>query len=465
LASPYLLDYFIALSSVEIPGYLEIRPDLAALIISTAIIVLTGVLAGILPSVLGVRAGIAGGIREGAGTLTGSRRGHRTGNALVAGEVALTVVLVVASGLLLRSYHALYTTDLGFRTEGALRMALFVDPSDLPENDLLPAFYDRVKETILGYPGVERATFLYPTLPLLNASEGRLRYPGMPEGLIEHGLATGVYFVDEDFFSTLEIPLAAGRAIERQDSLDRPLVAVVSRSLAQRMGGIDQAMGTQLEMDGGEYRVVGVAEDARFGGPAESGLHDLELYAAMYQHPRRLVSMSLITQGDPLTHAAELRRRLAAVAPRSAVDWVDDVEHFMSWTYRDAKFYTLFVGGFTFSALGLMTVGLYALLANLVTGSTMEIGLRKSLGATPVGILLLTLRRGLAVVASGLAVGFVLSMLSSRALEGLLYGVQPFDMVTFVLAALVLLLLALLASFIPARRAASIDAMRALRSE
>ena len=458
----WILEYFVRVSAVELPGYMEIAPDAGAMALSTVVIALTGLAAGLLPALAGARTGLARSVQEGSSRVAGSRRGNRSGRVLVVGEVTLTVVLVVCSGLLLRSYASLASADLGFRTDNLLRMALFIDPDDVPA-DALPTFYDRLRSAVLAAPHVETATLALPTLPVVDPIQMRIRFLGMPEADRQNGLVTGIYFVDTEFFEALEIPLLAGRGIEMGDGPGEQAVMVVGRSLAERMGGIERAVGTRVGMDDSEFLVVGVAENTAFGGPAGGPRHDLEFYGSIYQSARRIVSMEIITRGEPLAAAPELRRRLAELAPSSAVDWVDDIDEFLAWTYRDVRFFTLLVGVFTASALALTGIGLYAILSNLVARSTMELGVRKSFGATAAGIMTLMLRRGLTLVGAGLTLGLVLAVLVARSLEGFLFGIQPFDAVSFAAASAVVLVVAVAASVIPARRAAAVQPGEALR--
>jgi len=465
LIAPRLLDYFVSASSADLPGYMVVAPDTGVLALSAAIIVVTGVVAGLLPAVAGARAEIAAVIQQGGNRFTGNRGTHRAGKLLVMGEVALTVVLIVASTLLLRSYALLGAADLGFRTDGLLRMGIFVDLAEVPDGGGLPAFYDRLHEVMLAAPEVESIGLVNPTAP--ESEEpfvAPLHFAGMPADQQEEGIETTFLAVGPDFFSTLEIPVLAGRAFDRTDGADESPMMVIGRSVAELMGGADAAVGKTIRMFGREYSVIGVAGNVALGGPTGDPRHDLQVYQAIYQTRPRLVSMVIITRGDTLAAVPALRQRLAELAPTSAVDIVDDAQELMAWTYRGTRFLTLLVGAFTTSALALAAIGLFALLANLVARSTMEIGVRRSLGATASGIRALTLRRGLGVAGSGLAIGLLLSVFTARALEGLLYGVPAFDAAAFAAAAAVILLVAAGASLVPARRAAAVPPSEALRN-
>jgi len=461
LIAPRLLTYFVSASAADLPGYIEVAPDMTVLLLSTLVITVTGLAAGLLPALAGGRSGIARTIQEGSSRFAGSRHGNRTATALVVGEVTLTVVLVVSSALLLRSYAMLGAADLGFRTDGLLRMGLFIDLAEVPDSAGLPAFYDRLREVMLAAPEVESVGLVSPTAPDPDPFEAQIRFAGMPEEEQENGIATLFYSVGPDFFSTLEIPVIAGRGIESSDTADKPPVVVVGRSVAERMGGIDGAVGATLHMLGIEHLVVGVVENTAMRGPTRD---DLEVYISIYERLPRQVTMDIITRGGTLTAVPELRRRLTELAPTSAVDIVDDAHDVLAFTYRDVRFFTLLVGAFSASALALAAIGLYAILANLVARSTMEIGVRKSLGASAGSIRALTLKRGVRVAGMGLALGLASSVLATRALGGLLYGLAPFDITSFAIAAIVILAAAVAASLIPAQRAAAVEPSEALRS-
>lgn len=463
LIAPSLLRFFVSSSAAELPGYVEVTPDIGVLALSTVVIVFTGLVAGLLPAFAGTRTAISSTIQEGSVRVAGSHRGNLAAMGLVVAEVTLTVVLVVSSALLLRSYANLGTADLGFRTEGLLRMGLFVDRAEVPGSEGLPTFYDRLREAMAAAPQVESVALVHPTLPDEEPFLAQIRFAGMPEEEREDGIATRFYSAGPGLFSTLEIPLIAGRGFERGDTADQAPVAVVGRSLAELLGGIERAIGSRIQMGGQDVLVVGVVGDTATGGPLGDPRYDHELYLSIYQQLPRLVSMSIITRGGTLAAVPDLRRRLTELAPTSAVDIVDDAESLIAWTYRGSRFFMLLVGAFSASALALAAIGLYAILANQVTRSTMEIGVRKSFGATAGSIRMLTLRRGLAVAGAGLLLGLGLSLMVARALGGLLYDLPAFDFISFAVAAAVILLVAAAASLVPATRAAAIEPSDAFR--
>ncbi|MCG8435697.1 MAG: ABC transporter permease, partial [Gammaproteobacteria bacterium] len=413
-------------------------------------------------------------IKDGGSKVSGSREERRWGSALIIAEVAMTVVLILASTLLIRSFISLNQVDYGFKTENMLRMAQFVDRSDVPENELLPAHYARIKEIVKAQPGVEDVAITLPPIPSVNPIVRRATYAGMPEEEIENGTRVHFHLVGPDFFNVMEIPVVAGRPIALSDTSDTALVAVINENFAERFGGAAKALGQMIRMDAintsaalreGEFRVVGVASHAHFYGPRRMANDELQIYLPYNQVSSRVVTLNVVANTDTQILAESLPRALAAQAPSSATDWVDDVEEFIRWTFNDTQFYTWLVIVFALSATLLMVVGLYAVLSQMVIRSIGEIGVRKSLGATYEHILFRYLKKSLAVVALGLAIGLGLSLLIANSMRSLLFGVSAFDPLAFVVTSLVLLLVAAAASLLPARRAAKVDPLEALRYE
>lgn len=460
-----LLEAFLSLSGTQIPTYLDVRPDAATLGITFLLMLIIGVAAAMLPAGAATRVDVNHALREGSGKLAGSRSASRWGRWMVGGQIAMSLALLLVGSLLGRSLLELQNRDLGFASENRLRMALFVHPSDVPDESALPAFADRLEAELMAEPGVRDVALLWPTLPMPSAVTGRLQWAEMPEGRRDPGLQVSNYIVHDGFFGGLDIPLIAGRVFDSRDAGPDRRTAVIGRSLAQRLGGPTSALNRQVSLNGTNYRIVGVVGDTMYGGPRQGRDFRHQIYLSYAQAPRRLISPIVHVAGAPESHVEALKEVLARVAPNSAVDWVDPVDGFIGWMYRDSAFLLALVAAFALSALLLAAVGLYAVLAQQVTAATTELGIRKALGASDGRILARVVRRGMTVTLAGIGAGLLLSLGFSRVVSGLLHNVSAMDPVAYSAAAGTLLAVALLACLLPARRAARIAPMEALRHE
>ena len=462
VAAAPLLQFFLGIVEVNIPTYLEVRPGVATLAGSFVALSLAGLGASLLPAWLGARTPAAVALRHGGRRVTGLGP-NRWATGLVVAEVALTVILVVGAALFARSYMQLHDTDLGFETDNRLRIGLFINANDVTDADL-PAFTDRLYEHLRAQPGVRDVGLVWPTVPMLSPITGRVRHAAV-DGDGPDGLLVANYIVHDRFFAALGMPLLAGRAFDALEGEQAPRTAIVSEAVAARFGGPQRALDQVVRLnDETPYRIVGVVPDARYNGALEGEVHRYEMYLSLRQLPRRLVSPIVHTEGDPAALAQPLTQSLAELAPNSAVDWVDPVNTFVAWLYRDAAFRLAVVAAFGISALLLTVAGLYAVLSQRVVRETAEIGVRKALGATDGQMLRRVLARGLTVAGLGVGTGIAGALVLARWLEGLLHA-DAYDPVAFVSAAAVLLAAATLACWFPGRRASRISPMQALREE
>ncbi|HWM29104.1 MAG TPA: ABC transporter permease, partial [Woeseiaceae bacterium] len=354
LAAP-LLNAFLGIADVNVPEYLDPRPELATLAATFVVLIAAGCAAAALPAWLGARVDAADALREGSSKVAGSSQSRRWGSQLVAFELALTLMLITAAALLGRSWLELNDTDLGFATENRLRMGLFVNNADVPDEEALPAFYERLEETLMAQPGVRAVALVWPTAPTLDAVVGRLQHAAIQTAEPE-GLSVSNYIVGDSFFDAMELPLVAGRSFDSRDADRDVLSAIISSSVAEQLGGVENALDQNVVLNGRECRIVGVVRDAKFGGPLESEMHRHEMYLSLRQLPRRIVSPLVHVAGDPADFAEPLKRTLASVAPNSAVDWVDPFDTFIAWLYRDSSFRLAIIAAFGISALLLALV-------------------------------------------------------------------------------------------------------------
>jgi hypothetical protein len=275
--------------------------------------------------------------------------------------------------------------------------------------------------------------------------------------------------------------IVAGRNVDAGDARPDAAVVIISRSLASLFGGPERALGrsiTFLRDDPpiGTFRIIGVAEDVAYDGLIEEDTRRFvqagdvraaryDAYVALARFPNPVVSIGAATSGQPQAVIEPLRRRIAEIAPASAVHWVSTMDDEIALEYAPTRFYTLLVVAFSSSALALTSVGLFALLSHAAARRTSEIGLRLALGASRAAATGLLLKNGLWPLVAGVTMGGLGAAAAARGMAGLLYGVGRFDVVTFTFSVLTLLVVAVVAGLVPARRVASIDPITALRTE
>ncbi len=465
LMAPWVLGAFLSLAPEEVPGYVDVVPDGWALLLATAVVALTALVAGSAPAFVSASVSPGAALRSGDRGNTASRAERSWNRWLVAGEVALTTVLIVTAGLLVRSYRALWETDLGYRTENLLRMAIFIDNRDVEQENELSAFYERVRETLRSYPGVEKVGLVWPTVPPSFGGDTHIRFGGMPEEEREHGLQVVNHIVDPGFLPSLDIPIVAGRNITTADVPANRPVALVSESVAQLLGGTEAALGRTFERNDTPLEIVGVVRDVLYFGALRRRERDFDIYTSLEQEPQRLISIAIQTAGDPANVIEPLRQRLITLAPSSPLDWIDPMRTVLGNDFRGPRFYMLLLTAFATSALVLTAVGLFAVLANQVARQATEFGIRQALGAKRGSILRGVLAQGFGLAAIGLVAGALAAVGVGRALGATLYGVGAFDRPTFIATGLVVLIVAAAASYLPAARASRVSPMDALREE
>jgi predicted permease len=466
LLGPVFLRAFVSAVSLPLPAYINLEMSLTALGITLLILTITAVIAALLPFLALGRIHPANVLRAaGRGTTAGPQE-RRWSRALVVFEVALATVVLLASALLLRSYQSLTDADLGFRTKGMLRVALFVNTNDAPALSDVVALQDRAIEAVSRLHAVRSVARIWPTAPLVAAPLTPIRYRGMDPRRVETGERVALYTADQAAFEVLDIAVLAGRVFTAADHADAEPVAVVSATLAQRLRGTERALGTVVEALGTERRVVGVVADARLTGPRAAPHEAPQLYLPLAQRVNRTVSFAIrAATDDAEALLPDVRRSLAAVAPTSAIDWADSFESALGEGFARDRFLLALTGVFSVISVLLAALGLFALLSFSVARAQTEIGVRQVLGATRASVVLGIVRGGVSLVAVGLALGLALSLLLSRVLAGIVYGIRPLDALAFTGTAATLVAVGVLASALPAWRAAAVSPAQAIRSE
>lgn len=435
-----------------------------------AVSLLTGVLFGLVPAAAASRPSLQGMLKEGSkSTASGGRRSLR--NFLVAAEIALALVVLLVAGLALRSLQNLRDVDPGFRTDEVLTAQTFLSRARYPSPESRREFYRRVDERLQALPGV-RSAGLVSHLPLGEVDlRGDVEVEGRQGLSDDEKVAAGFRMVTPGYFETLGIPLLRGRLFGSQDHAGAAGTVIVDEGLAERLWPGENPLGRRLKLlnsfDTDWRTVVGVVGQIR--QQSLSADADVQLYVPYDQYAMPVVAMAVRTEGDPRTLARPLREAVARVDPLQSVDEVQTAEELVEGSLARSRFHTLLFGLFGGVALVLAAVGVYGLLAHAVVQRRGEIGIRMALGARPGNVLRQVVGEGLSLAGAGLAAGLVLAAILfyglSRWLADIVVGVSVFDPVTFVAVPLILLVFALAASWLPARRATRVDPVAALQQE
>ena len=427
--------------------------------------ILTGVIFGLLPALQAARADVSGALKEGA---SGSNQRFRTlgslgpRNLLAMTEIALALVLLIGAGLMLRSFARLQGLQIGFSPDNVMTMRVEL-PRYKPEAEV--AFDEQLLARVSTLPGVEAATVASAT-PLSNNSAGAImRIKGQLDGETDDQ-SVGIHSVGPDYFKTLRVPLLRGRTFNEQDRAGAKLVAIINESTAQKFwpdqDPIGKEMWVSIGWDRSEYgEVIGVVGDVKYGQVEEPFKPQVYL---PYTQPTEPASFVLVrTFNDPAQIVSAVRREILTLDQNVPIFDIRTLEDRGADATSRTRFSALLLGIFSSFALALAAVGIYGVMAYAVAGRTREIGVRMALGAQPRNVLALVMRNAIIVTGSGIALGIAGAFAATRVLGSQLYGVGTTDVPTFAAVSLLFAAVALLASYIPARRAMKVDPMVALR--
>ena len=453
---------------VDIPLYLNFGFDWHILAFSAAVALLAGVIVGIVPAVRISRANLNLALREGARGVTGG--GGKFRDALVMLQVGSALMLLIIAGLFNRSLAQASHTDLGFNPSHVLTLA--VDPSEIGYNDAQSRDLNQeLLQRARALPGVVSATTaaVVPMSPINGAGFDTLSIAGYQSAAGQPAPNAGYNLIATDYFRTLQIPLLQGRGFTADDNEHGQYVAIVSQAMAKKFWPNQDPIGKQFTMGSDPthpMQVVGVAKDARYSGI--SGAIPPFFYVPYLQHyaQHTLQSLELRTAGDPSALIPAVERTIHSVAPALPVFDVYTLQQGLHSMLGLLRFQIAAAVAGIMGTLGLVLaiVGIYGVLSYVVSRKTNEIGIRIALGAQPSDILRMVYRQGLRIVGIGLAVGLAASFEVARLMSGFIV-VSSSDPTTYLSVSAMLVAVALLACTIPARRAASIEPMKALRSE
>jgi len=443
----------------------DLRIDARVLTFSLLVAAVTGMLAGLLPALKASAPSLVSDLRGEAPATRLAGRRWALRDALVVSQVAMTAVLLVVAGLLLRSLGASQRADVGFEINGLAAIALDTDMVRYtPERS--QEFWRLAQERVRSIPGVQSAGLVSPTLPFsfnFNQQEVRPDNRTYSEGqrgeIIENVAASG------DYLGTLGVPVIDGRGFDATDMPGAPLVAVINETMARMFWPKESAVGHTFQTVQGTlsrtYRIVGVARDHKRHGVLERP--SPFIYYAASQRPNQYNFLLARTNGDAAGLVSAMRREMLAMEPGLVFMMNNTMGQNLANTLLPARVGAVLAGAFGGLGTLLAAIGLYGVIAFSVTRRTREIGVRMALGAKPSSVLSMVMRQGFTIVSLGLVVGALLAAAAATALRGVLYGITPFDGVAWGMALAAMVTAAALANFLPARRAMRVDPMTALR--
>ena len=456
----------------NLPRLDEVAIDWRVLAFTLSMSVLTGVVFGLAPALSSVRSDLNSILKTSGRGTTGSRGRARWRNALVVSEVASCVVLLAGAGLLIRSFARLESVNPGFRPDHVLTMQIAL-PETRYSGQKIALFYQQLVERLHSLAGVQYAGIAR-NLPL-SGSDASLNFviENRPvESSAEQSRAK-YRAASADYFAALGIPLVRGRYFDRTDGEKTPGVVIVNNTMARRFWPGDDPVGKRMKagFDGSQWcTIVGIVGDVK-----HTGL-DAETNAEMYYHYRQIppelmgfvegtMTLVLRTQAEPNSMVAAVRGEVQKLDADLAVFNVKSMQDLLGGSLAQPRFRTLLLGVFAGVALILAGTGLYGVIAYAVTQRTNELGVRMALGAQKSDVLKLVVGEGAQLAAVGIGIGLVVALPLMRIISRLLFGVNAADPVTFGATALVILLVTLAASYLPALRAIRVDPVVALRSE
>jgi predicted permease len=455
----------LALSADTLPRVEDVRVDGRVIGFGLFLAAATGVLFGLVPALRMAHSDPQHDLRGGRGSA--GAEGQRLRSLLVVAEVALAVLLVIGAGLMARSFLALRSVDPGFRPDRVLTVAMQLNFSGVPE-DKTATFLVQRREEILSrvrdLPGVEAAGMIN-VFPLRDDGAFSMEYTraGADARPGEHAVRADTRYVDPGYLRTMGIPLLRGEQLPPQLAQGAPVPVLMSESAARRMWPDDDPVGRRINVPWGEAVVIGIVGDVRQVGLASAPLP--AVYFPQLIAPRMLATLVVRTAGDPMAAAGPVRQVIKEVDPNQPIRSMLPLGEVMAESIAQERFFTLLFAVFGGLALALAAVGIYGVLAYSVQRRTQEIGVRMALGARASDVLRMVARAGMKLVGAGVLIGTVAALMLSRVLASQLYGITPTDPMSFASAIGFLGVVALLAIYIPARRATRVAPMTALRPE
>jgi predicted permease len=450
----------------DIPRLAAIGIDNRVLAFTTAVAVLTGILFGLAPALRSSQVNLSETLKEGGRSLVGGH--HRLRNLLVVTEIALSLVLLIGAGLLIRSFARVQQVEPGFATQNVLSMRMAFIGQAYSDEARRVNFYQQLWERIRRLPGVEAAGGVE-ALPLTGGiGWGSITIEGYDASSGQTMIQADGRSASVGYFETMKIPLIRGRFFAEQDTKESQPVVIVDENMARSYWPNADPVGKRLKFGGAGSRnpwmtVVGVVGNVKhYALDSDSRV---ALYTPHLQSGAGSLSIAVRTTSDPLSVAAAVTREARALDPNLPIYDVKTMQQWLSESLARRRFAMLMLGLFAGVAMLLAAVGIYGVMSYTVAQRTREIGIRVALGAQRRDVLRLIVRHGMSLTGIGVGIGLVAAIASTRLMVSLLFGVRATDLLTFAVIALLMALVALVACWIPARKATKVDPMVALRCE
>jgi putative ABC transport system permease protein len=452
----------------DLPRLDEIALDGTVLAFAVAVTTLTALGCGLWPASRSSRVNLQEALRDSGRTVAGSHAAARTRATLLVVQCALAIVLLAGAGLLTRSLRVLHATDPGFRSAGVLTMRVNASRASFPQGAQLRQFYDQLLERVRALPDVKGAALTSDLFLSNTPSSGTFTLEDRPPFPPSEQIEATIDGVSPGFFETMQVPLVRGRFLDSRDRDGGARAILINETFANRYWPNQDPVGKRMVFGSPGERnpwitIVGVVGDMR-----RRGLHQgarLETFFSTTQNIGRNMLLLVSTDGDPLALAGAVRGEIRALDRSAPVTAVSTVDAQIGESLAIRRFQAWLLAMFSMLAVLLAAVGVFGLMAQLVTRRTPEIGVRMALGASPGDVLAMVLRQGALLAAAGGLVGLLGAFLLARGLRSLLFGVGAADPISYVGAAVIMGLSVLIACAVPAWRAARIDPTLALRQE
>ncbi len=460
-----LLHFLVAASPRDLPRVQEVSVDLGVLGFTLAVSLLTGLLFGLAPSLAAGGQPLGEFLKEGSRGSTSGVAHNRLRSLLVVGEVALSLVLLVASGLLIRSFVQILQVKPGFNSDHMITMWLNFTSVRYSENSRSTQLLDQLLPRVAALPGVEGVA-ISNDLPLEgdDTTTGIATAEGRPPFERAQRPMVGVHAVNPGYFHSMGIPLLRGRELAASDTAKSNPVVVINQKLAEVIWPAQDPLGKHLSILGEkQFEVVGIAGNVLHNGLSEPA--QAESYLAFSQNPWSYVGLAIRSQGDQAALFSAVRGIVAELDSELPVHDMRPMEQVVAETLATRRLALWLVGAFGALALVLSFVGIYGVMSYAVTERVHEIGVRTALGAQRRDIFRLFIGSGMRLAGIGLVLGAAAAFLATRAMTSLLFGVSASDPVTYLVIAALLALAAFAACYVPARRALAVDPIVALRYE